>query len=326
MLIVAGLLGFAFWRMQSPSAARPVPTIMAADTSQVPAGVTATNVPLLALPAIERRLTLKTIIPDRPRYQIVNRTVLRGDSISAIAKEFKIKSDTLLFANYDVLEDNPDSLRPGQELNVPPVDGILYQWQAGDTLDKVATKYKANAEDVLNWPGNNIDLTAPTIKVGQWVMIPGGTRESKAQIVQTVSSGPKGSSGCPAGIVGRGFFGWPAGNHYLSGNDYSGGHPGIDIAASEGSPIYAADGGVVSMSQDGWNYGYGSVIQIDHGNGYVTLYAHLSVRNVGKCDNVGPGQLIGSAGNTGNSFGAHLHFEIRLNGSHVNPWDFLGGA
>ena len=77
------------------------------------------------------------------------------------------------------------------------------------------------------------------------------------------------------------------------------------------------------MAQGGWNYGYGNVIEINHGKGFVTLYAHLSAILVGKCDNVGAGQVIGSAGNTGNSFGTHLHFEIRLNGTHVNPWDYL---
>jgi murein DD-endopeptidase MepM/ murein hydrolase activator NlpD len=62
---------------------------------------------------------------------------------------------------------------------------------------------------------------------------------------------------------------------------------------------------------------------IDHGNGFQTLYAHLSQINVSLCQSVSVGMVIGYAGNTGNSFGAHLHFEIRLNGVHVNPWSYL---
>lgn len=323
-LIVATLLAFTFWHINNPVvAAAPIVTAAATmQNTQVIPTSSAINILWSDLPSIERKLKLKTIIPQRPQYQVTTITVQRGDALSRLAKEFNIKPDTLLFANYDVLKDSPDGLRPGQELNVPPTDGILYQWKDGDQLDKVVADFKAKAEDVLSWPGNQVDLTNPTIKTGQLIMIPGGTRESRAQVIETAGTG-SGSSGCPSGGASRGFFGWPAGNHYLSGNDYSGGHPGIDIAANEGDPIYAADSGVVTMSQDGYNYGYGSVIQIDHGNGFTTLYAHLSARNVSQCQLVGGGAVIGAAGNTGNSFGAHLHFEIRSGGGHVNPWDYL---
>ncbi|MGC1377013.1 MAG: peptidoglycan DD-metalloendopeptidase family protein [Anaerolineales bacterium] len=322
-LIVASLLASAFWYVNNPFAAVSAAPKTAPETLQAIPTSSAIDISLFQLPAIQRNLTLKTIIPTRPRYDVIKHTVQRGDAISLIAKEFNIKPDTLLFSNYDVLEDSPDSLQPGQELNIPPTDGLLYKWQDGDTLDKIAAQYKAKLDDILHWPGNNIDLTDPIIKIGQLIMLPGATRESRAQVIQTAGGGG-GSTGCPgSGNVGRGFFGWPAANHFLSGNDYSAGHPGIDIAVSEGENIYAADSGVVIMAQGGWNYGYGNVIEINHGKGFVTLYAHLSAILVGKCDNVGAGQVIGSAGNTGNSFGTHLHFEIRLNGTHVNPWDYL---
>jgi murein DD-endopeptidase MepM/ murein hydrolase activator NlpD len=77
------------------------------------------------------------------------------------------------------------------------------------------------------------------------------------------------------------------------------------------------------MAQGGYNYGYGNVIQIDHGNGYSTVYAHLSTIGVGVCESVGAGQWIGGAGNTGNSQGAHLHFEVRQGGGFINPWFVL---
>ena len=328
-LIVVGLLAFTFfWRANNPSIIQQPPTIVtevapSQHTQMIPTS-SAINISWLALPAIERKLTLKTIIPQRPQYQVLTRTVQRGDAISRIAKEFNIKPDTLLFANYDVLKDSPDSLQPGQELNIPPTDGILYKWKPGDTLEKISAEYKSKLEDVINWPGNNIDLTNPTIKADQLVMLPGGTRESRAQVIETAGGEGGGPGGCASGAAGRGFFSWPTGNGAsVSGNDYSAGHPGIDFAANEGDPIYASDGGVVTMSQDGYNAGYGSVIQIYHGKGFTSLYAHLSQRNVTQCQVVGGGTVIGYAGNTGNSFGAHLHFEIRSGGSHVNPWDYL---
>ena len=90
-----------------------------------------------------------------------------------------------------------------------------------------------------------------------------------------------------------------------------------------GAPIYASDTGVVVFS-GGSIWGYGNLIIIDHGNGFQTAYAHLSQINVGCGAIVNQGQLIGLAGSTGHSTGAHLHFEIRYGSARVNPWDYLG--
>lgn len=330
LLVVAGLLGFAFWRLQSP--ATTIVSALEAEPTKDGSVEQASSNSAAPSPmndfAIGRKLTLKTTIPERPRYEVLKRTVVRGDSIFGISKEFDITPDSLLWANYETLKDDPHSLRPGMELNIPPTDGVYYQWKENDTLEKVAGELKANPDDILNWPGNSLDLTDPQIALGNWVMVPGGEREYQQWIVPTISVGRSGTSrvggsSCSGGSVGSGGFSWPAGNTFLSGNDYYSGHLAIDIAAGEGSPIYAADSGVVTMAAGGWNGGYGNVIQIDHGNGYATLYAHLSVINVSVCQSVGRGQTIGAAGNTGNSFGAHLHFEVRLNGGFVNPWYVL---
>lgn len=329
LILSLAMLGFAFrWtqRADTAQAAMPQPTTEPATSSL--------DLPLPALSGvasfsgIERQLQLKTNIPERPRYYATKYTVVRGNSVFGIAKKFNLKPDTILWANYDVLKDDPHSLKPGQVLTIPPTDGIYYQWQENDTLEGVAKKFKATVDDILNWPGNQIDLANPTIKAGTWVMIPGGEREYIQWLIPTVARGSSGTANvggaqCPGGAVGSGSFIWPADNHYLSGNDYWSGHLGIDIAAGEGAPVYAADSGIVTMAQGGWNYGYGNVIQIDHGNGYSTLYAHLSVIGVRVCQSVSAGQWIGSAGNTGNSFGPHLHFEVRLNGGFVNPWYIL---
>jgi len=127
---------------------------------------------------------------------------------------------------------------------------------------------------------------------------------------------------CAVDMVGRGTFVWPTDNHSLSGNDYGPEHPGIDLAAGEGSPVYAADSGIVMAAGDD-DTGFGKVIQIDHGNGYYTMYAHLSMIKVNVSQCVRVGQLIGAAGNTGNSEGAHLHFAVMKKGYYVNPWQVL---
>ncbi|MCX6034876.1 MAG: LysM peptidoglycan-binding domain-containing M23 family metallopeptidase, partial [Chloroflexi bacterium] len=218
--------------------------------------------------------------------------------------------------------DSPDSIRVGQKLNVPPTDGVYYKWQEGDTLDSIAKKFETSVDDILNWPGNNIDLTSPDIKPDTYVMVPGGHREFVQWLVPTVARGNSGTaalngSACGAGPVGSSAFVWPTGNHFLSGNDYWNGHLGIDIAAGLGVPVWAADAGVVTMAQV--YGGYGNMVMIDHGNGYITVYGHLSQINVVPCQGVAAGDLIGLAGSTGNSTGPHLHFEVRLNGGFVNP-------
>ncbi|HET9591062.1 MAG TPA: peptidoglycan DD-metalloendopeptidase family protein [Anaerolineales bacterium] len=330
LLIVAGLVGGALkWRQAtaSPQARAPVPTV--ALEEEPPQVVMPALGGPVAFRSIEREIQIKTNVPaDKPRYDVEEYRVVRGDSIFAIAESFKLKPETVLWANYDVLQDDPHSLAPGQVLKIPPTDGIYYQWKPEDTLESVADEFNATVEDIVNYPGNDIDLAEPKVESGSWVMVPGGEREFVQWLVPTVATGASGTSStsqssCPGGAVGGGGFVWPADNHHLSGNDYWSGHLGIDIAAGAGAPVYAADSGVVTMAQGGYNYGYGNVIQIDHGNGYSTVYAHLSTIGVNLCASVGAGQWIGSAGSTGNSQGAHLHFEVRQGGGFINPWFVL---
>ena len=332
ILVVAGIISGGFWYKGTTEKEALVPEPTAQPDK---------NPPAIPLPnsetgggggggfeAISRNIQLKTNMPERPRYSVDKYTVARGDSVFAIAEKYNITPETLLWANYDSLQDNPHNLKPGITLNVPPTNGIYYQWKDGDTLDSVANEFKTDADSILGWPGNDIDLTNPTVDPGTWVMVPDGEREFVQWLIPTIATGSSGtsstsSSSCPGGAVGSGAFVWPADNHFLSGNDYWSGHLGIDIAAGEGAPVYAADAGVVTMAQGGDNYGYGNVIQIDHGNGYSSVYAHLSVIGVSPCQSVYAGQWIGSAGNTGNSQGAHLHFEVRQGGGFINPWFVL---
>ena len=280
--------------------------------------------------AVSRSTNPHTIVPDRPRSDATSYTVEKGDSIFGIAKAYGLKPETVLWANFDKLNDNPNDLTVGDTLRIPPTDGIYYKWADGDTLQAVAQKYKANVKDILTWPGNHLDLLDPEIKPGTYVMVPGGWRPTNPWLVPTMWRANAGASrgiqaGCatgPGGAIGTGYFVWPADNHYLSGNDYSAIHLGIDIAAGEGAPIYASDSGVVVWAAP-IGGGYGNMIMIDHGNGYTTLYAHLSAFLTHCGASVIQGQRIGLAGSTGNSTGPHLHFEVRSGGAFIDPWYVL---
>jgi len=107
---------------------------------------------------------------------------------------------------------------------------------------------------------------------------------------------------------------WPVQARSLSGLDFSSEHPGIDIASGMGSPVYAADGGVIRLEENDDN---------SDGNGFSTVYAHLSVIEVQACKSVYAGQRIGLAGKTGNADGAHLHFEVIQDSEYIDPWSVL---
>ena len=112
-------------------------------------------------------------------------------------------------------------------------------------------------------------------------------------------------------------FGW-RNSPWGWGSDW---HPGIDIASDYGTPISATANGYVSFS--GWYGGYGKMIKIDHGNGIETVYAHNDENSVGVGEYVKKGEVIGYMGNTGASTGPHVHYEVRVNGTAVNPANFL---
>ncbi len=281
---------------------------------------------------VGRLADIHTIIPSRPRYEVAKYTVVANDTLFVIADKFNLDPQTILWGNA-ALADNPNLLSVGQELNILPIDGALRIVLPGDTLEKIATAYHGTVEGIVNFPGNNLDPFDPVIEEGMYIIIPGGWRDSVAwQLpVVTRSTGPSANTGEPgscsgpfSGPTGSNTFVWPAGNHFLSGTDYlPQGHPGIDIAAGMGAPLYASDTGVIVFA--GLSYrGYGNLVIIDHGNGWQTAYAHLSQINVFCGGSIYQGQLLGLSGSTGNSTGAHLHFEMRHSQfGRVNPWLYL---
>jgi murein DD-endopeptidase MepM/ murein hydrolase activator NlpD len=288
--------------------------------------------PKLSSTVLTRKTEPDTETPRRARVEVLRYTVQGGDSVFGIAKRFDLKPETVLWGNFDTLADDPEMLKPGQELNILPVNGTYYQWKGGDSLQSVGDFFGVEPSSIVDWPGNNLDPENPVIEPGTWLVIPDGVRAFRTWLVPTIARGAAGvgtafgPGGCTGdysgGAVGTGGFIWPTANHYLSGNDYWSGHLGIDIAAGAGATIWAADSGVVVFA--GWsNGGYGNLVMLDHGNGWQTVYAHLSSVRVSCGQSVSQGQTIGAAGSTGNSTGAHLHFETRSNGGFVNPWFVL---
>jgi murein DD-endopeptidase MepM/ murein hydrolase activator NlpD len=314
-------------------AAGPAPTA-AVDVESLPALENPATVGIL------REAQLHTNVPSRPRQEIVMYTVEKGDSVFGIAEKFGLEAETILWGNYGVLQDDPHLLQPDQELVILPVNGVYWEWLGGIPFGQWAEYYGVTAEDILNYPGNNIDTSGITdyynanVEIGKWLIIPGGHREfvqtwnapfiSRTDAATARVLGPGFCDPVTGGAIGYGAYVWPTNKHFISGYDYSpkSNHWGVDLAGSEGEGVYAVDAGVIVYS--GWNnYGYGNMIMIDHGNGWQSLYAHLSQVYRGCGASVGQGEGIGAIGSTGRSSGAHLHFELMTPGFKVNPWDYL---
>jgi len=292
-----------------------------------------------AVEGISRNAQLRTIIPSRPREEISTYIVQEGDTVFGIAEKFGLQPQTILWGNYSTLLDNPHSLKTGQELIILPVDGVYWEWLGGIPFGEWARFYGVSAADIIEYPGNKLDPTTvgdyenANIKTATWLIIPNGKRDfvSWSAPLGVTRENPAsarvlGAGACEpisGGAVGYGAFIYPTNKHYLSGFDWSPktNHSGLDFSGNEGEAVYASDAGVIVYA--GWNdYGYGNMIMIDHGNGFQSLYAHLSALNVGCGQSVGQGEVIGAVGTTGRSSGAHLHFEI-MAGTKVNPWDYL---
>lgn len=316
----------------SNSAAEVLPTPQV-EINSVPAP----DQPIIS--GISRAAQVHTNIPTRPRQELTTYTVLEGDTVFGIAERFGLEPQTILWGNYNILLDDPHSLKPGQVLTILPVDGVYWEWLGGIPFGEWARFYGVTPADIIQYPGNKIDAASvgdfenANIKNGTWLIIPNGRREFvnwSAPLGVTrenpASARVLGEGACEpvsGGAVGYGAYIYPTNKHYLSGFDYSEktNHRGLDFAGNEGEAVYASDAGVIVYA--GWNnYGYGNMIMVDHGNGFQSLYAHLSALNVGCGQSVGQGEVIGAVGSTGRSTGAHLHFEL-MAGTKVNPWDYL---
>ncbi len=326
------------------------PEATAQTAGQAPGSATVQPPPALSsgLPldlssiGIVREADIHTNIPSRPRQEMVTYTVQTGDTVSGIADKYGLQPKTIFAANYDILQDDPESLRPKQILKILPADGVLWEWLGGIPFGQWAAYFKVKPEDIINYPANHLDAGTvgdpqnANIKSGTFLVIPGGEYQYHmpgginpgVSRTNPPTSQVAGAGSCPplssGGAVGTGTFIYPTDRHYLSGYDYSvkTNHLAIDLAANLGDNIYAADGGVIVYAGAN-SYGYGNMIMIDHGTGFLTLYAHLSQIFVSCGQNATQGEVIGAAGATGHASGPHLHFEVRTATAVINPWDVL---
>ena len=264
----------------------------------------------------------------------VTYTVTSGDSYYSIAEKYDLSVEALMKLNpgYD-----PKILRVGDVLtisNAVPyltvvnverqryVQDVPYQVEYTDDSSMYQGEYKVTSAGVYG----KADITANVTYING--------EETEREVVASVTlSQPvteqqlRGTKERPTWYP-TGSFSWPCTGTLTSRFGYrslrlsgSNNHQGIDIGNSYGTSIYASDGGTVTYA--GWMGGYGYLIIIDHGNGYETYYGHNSslVAYVGQ--KVHKGQLIARMGSTGYSTGNHCHFGIKLNGTFVNPLNYL---
>lgn len=265
-----------------------------------------------------------TILPDAPTISldktsitadgIALYTVQPGDTVLGIANKFGLKPETLQGANARI-DKNPDLLSIGDKLRIMPVDGAIHRVQSGDTLSKIAAGYNVTMDTITGYTDNGLASASAPLSIGYELVIPGGI---KAYVPPQALSFTDVSSDS---AVGLGEFGWPTAGNVTQG--FWSGHRAVDIGSWTGAPVKATDGGRVMIAKSGWNYGYGNYVVIDHGNGFVSLYGHLNSIYVQSGESVSNGQRIGTVGNTGNSTGPHLHFEIRYRDALRNPNSYL---
>jgi len=231
--------------------------------------------------------------------------VREGDSISQIAKMFGVSTNTIVWAN-DI--GRGGVIREGQQLVILPVSGLEYTVRKGDTPAKIAKKYKADVEDILDF---NSITDESSLVAGEIIIIPGGKKSATAYVstkkVVRGTNVPSYSGYYIRPVTGgrnsRATAKNPHGLH---------GYNAVDLAVPIGTPIVAsASGRVIVSKNSGCNGGYGKYVVIEHPNDTQTVYAHQSGVIVKRGQWVVQGQVIGYVGSTGHSTGPHVHFEIR---------------
>ncbi len=227
--------------------------------------------------------------------QINTYVVRQGDTIGEIAEMFGVSVNTIMWANNL----SAKTLKVGQELVILPISGVKHTVKSGDTLATIAKKYKADTNDIIAYNGLAADSK---LAVGDEIIIPDG-------VVTSVSNNSAISNNSNQ-TTSAGYYLRPIRGGVRSQGLH--GYNGIDLASSVGTPIMAsADGVVVIARTTGYNGGYGLYVAIKHSNGTQTVYGHMSRVDVAVGQTVEQGEVIGAVGNTGNSSGPHVHFEIR---------------
>ena len=260
---------------------------------------------------------------DQPKRNTAETYIVQeGDTLSVIALDFGVSVDTILWENGLSAR---SIIRPGDTLRILPVSGVSYTVRSGDTLLGIAHTYDVPVQDIMEF--NNFD-GASTLVIGKNIILPGAEPVSSrlARPQTPVSSSRLGFitdifRKAPSVPAGENLL-WPVPGRRITQYFRGWRHTGVDIAGlNETDDIYAARGGVVTVA--GWNSGgYGYRVIVDHGGGMLTLYAHMSKIFVQIGQRVEKGRVLGKVGSTGRSTGPHLHFEILIGGTRVNPLSY----
>ena len=259
--------------------------------------------------------TTETLISEKARDSVIEYEVKEGDTVSTIAEKFGVSQETILWQNG---MSEKDSIKPGDVLEVLPVTGVSHKVKKGDTVYSIAKKYDTVAQGIVDYPFNSFtnDETFE-LAAGQTLVVPDGI------IPKAQATTPRKRFITPdAGtVVASGNFVWPTSGGISQGFTWY--HKGLDISNRGAPNILAADAGKVVIA--GWldGYGYGNRVVIDHGNGFRTLYAHMSSIFVNAGQRVNRGDVLGRMGCTGRCTGTHLHFEVIRNGVYLNPLSVL---
>ena len=252
------------------------------------------------------------------RPPVVNYVIKEGDTLSEVAEIYNTDVASIAAANNLTRR---DIIQIGTELKIPTAQGVIYTVAKGDTLWDIAQSYGIAQEDIVQF--NRIDADNPILP-GQEIVLPGARPVPVAVAVASRSGGDsRPAPSAPPTGGGSGTYIWPVSGTITSvyGPRWGSFHYGLDIAAPSGTPIAAARSGTVIRA--GWQSGYGNAVEISHGGGVSTHYGHLSSIAVSEGQQVNQGEMIGRVGSTGNSTGPHLDFEVRVNGSKVNPAPYL---
>jgi murein DD-endopeptidase MepM/ murein hydrolase activator NlpD len=252
-----------------------------------------------------------------------------GDSVSGVAQKFGISLGTLLDNNPTITDKN--LIQKGQELVVPRKDGIMYKVGFGDSVDSVVKQYDNITKDaVLSYRPNGVG-DGSALKAGDYLLLVGATKKPPPPPPPAPKPVPRptGTGAPPPNSGGR--FNFPLGAWQMVsdpfGSDRGGGriHEGIDLSlfGYHHSNIFSACNGVVARTEY-LTYSYGYHVIVDCGDGWTTLYAHMSDILVSPGQRVNQGTILGVSGVTGFTTGEHLHFEIRLNGAPLDPALYLG--
>ena len=262
-------------------------------------------------------------LPHFYRY-VVN----EGDTVSDIAARFGIDARYIIWNNIDSLTD-ADLLTPGQQLQIPSVEGIIHGVRLHETLIEIAELYDAAVADIVAFPANNLS-DPDELQEGSTILVPGGRVVAPLVVRAPPEPAPTPPSAVavqatpvPAEETSSSFgFIWPAAGRMTSW--FGPRHPlGIDIAMPTGSPVAASAAGQVTFRGGHPCCSYGYHVIIKHDETFTTRYGHLSRFAVDLGEWVEQGDLIGYSGSTGASTGPHLHFEIRRKGVVQNPLLYL---